>query len=379
MERMHIDFNEAIELFVNTTLPSIKAENEVPNVNFIFDKTSLNLIDYVYKNPFKLPNSWTPNIEERHLELLKLENNMDDNIPTIVIKDGYMFFMNLVRITNEYIRLSREYGFSAHPRSTFMRLSRRIFLRMGIEDFENVEAFLEKQYEFLLSREFEEYKYHTKVGNYKGYDIYGENRLNHTWDETNRHMYFEVYDGEEHVHDLSRIDYEIRKENNEMVCYIYAVQNISMRKRSKKFERALYSLNKGIENPNVHPSQVYSVLLFLQELKKKGINKIKVPTLQVLNYRYHELLSEREKERFELKWHKDLLDTYDEWDEYRKTEYAYELEFYKNVVDNMDYISYLKTEKLFALMDRVVQSEELEQLNDLDNTEDSLVFSLKNN
>ena len=88
MERTHVDFNEAIELFVNTTLPTIKAENEVPNVNFVFDKTSLNLIKHVYENPFKLPNSWTPDIEERHLELLKIENNMDPNIPTIVIKDG---------------------------------------------------------------------------------------------------------------------------------------------------------------------------------------------------------------------------------------------------------------------------------------------------
>lgn len=377
MERIHIDFNEAIELFINTTLPSIKAENEVPNVNFIFDKTALNLIKHVYENPFKLPNSWTPDIEERHLELLKIENNMDPNIPTIVIKDGYMFFMNLVRITNEYIRLCREYKFSAHPRSAFMRVSRRIFLRMGIEDFQNVELFLQKQHEFLLSREFEEYKYKTKVGEYKGYDIYAENKLNHTWDETNRHMHFEVFDGDEHIHDLSRIDYEIRSEDDEKVCYIYAVQNTPMRKRNKKFERALYSLNKGIENPNVHPSQVYSVLLFLKELKKKGIYKIKVPTLQVLNYRYHELLSEREKERFSLKWHKDLLDTYDEWDEYRKTEYAYELEFYKNVVDNMDYISYLKTEKLFSIIEKAVEKQELESLNDLDSGEGNLVFRLK--
>ena len=377
MERTHVDFNEAIELFVNTTLPTIKAENEVPNVNFVFDKTSLNLIKHVYENPFKLPNSWTPDIEERHLELLKIENNMDPNIPTIVIKDGYMFFMNLVRITNEYLRLSREYRFSAHPRSTFMRLSRRIFLRMGIEDFDNVELFLQKQYEFLLSREFEEYKYKSKIATYKGYDIYAENRINHTWDETNRHMHFEVFDDGEHIHDLSRIDYEIRQEGTEKVCYIYAIQNTPMRKRNKKFERALYSLNKGIENPNVHPSQLYSVLLFLQELKKKGIYKIKVPTLQVLNYRYHELLSEREKERFGLKWHKDLLDTYDEWDEYIKTEYAYELEFYKNVVDNMDYISYLKTEKLFSIMGKAVEKQELESLNDLDSGDGSLVFRLK--
>ena len=117
--------------------------------------------------------------------------------------------------------------------------------------------------------------------------------------------------------------------------------------------------------------------LFLKELKKKGIYKIKVPTLQVLNYRYHELLSEREKERFSLKWHKDLLDTYDEWDEYRKTEYAYELEFYKNVVDNMDYISYLKTEKLFSIIEKAVEKQELESLNDLDSGEGNLVFRLK--
>lgn len=377
MERIEIEYSEAVELFVNTTLPSIKVENEVPNINFIFDEEGLKIIKSVYEKPFKLKNVWTPNIEERHMEFLKPENNMDENSPTIKIKDGYMFFMYLVRITNNYIRLCREYGFNIPPRSTFMKISRRIFLRMGIEDFENVEEFLKKQLEFLLSREFDEYKNAEKIGEYKGYEIYIKSGLNNTWDETNRHIYFEIFNKEKCVQELARIDYEIRCEGHENVCYIYAVQNIHNRKRDKKFERCLYTLNKGIENPTVHPTQVFSVLLFLQELKKKGIMKIKVPTLQVLNYRYHEILSEREKERFRLKWHKDLLDTYNDWDEDIKKEYAYELEFYKNVVDNMDYISYLKTEKLFALIDRCVQHRELQALNDLDTADGNLIFKLK--
>lgn len=48
-----IDFKELIELFILRTLPSIKSEKEIPNINFIFDNNSIELFNYVMKHPFR--------------------------------------------------------------------------------------------------------------------------------------------------------------------------------------------------------------------------------------------------------------------------------------------------------------------------------------
>lgn len=100
-----VDFKELIELFVIRCIPSIKGENEIPNINFIFDNNGMRLFDYVKKKPFKKEGYWTPSITDEDLKLLKPENNRNSSSKTIIIKDPVLFFELLVDIVNEQIKL----------------------------------------------------------------------------------------------------------------------------------------------------------------------------------------------------------------------------------------------------------------------------------
>ena len=188
------------------------------------------------------------------------------------------------------------------------------------------------------------------INSFHNKEVYAYNKINRTWDEADNSMSFFIK-GEPN-HELSDVFYGIRHENDEKVCYIYAVQNKS-RKINKKIQRKLYHLNKGIDNPNVHPNQVYTLILFINECIKNGITKIKVPKIQVLNHRFHEILSEQYKKTFHEKWtinnikeasHDNLL-----WLEFEE-----DISWYRHIVDSSSKIDKLKQDKLFDLVKRML-------------------------
>ena len=170
-----------------------------------------------------------------------------------------------------------------------------------------------------------------------------------------------MYDGIER-HDLANVLYDIREENNERVCYIYAVQMPKLPQKSKKMERIIYKIN-SLSNDgksNVHPNFSLSLLLFIELIKSHGIEHIKVPLYQVLSYDYHVLLSNKEKEDFDHKW---TNKRFEEMERLKNSkypldkrqyeslleEYKYEKEWYDHVVDKEDFISKAKTEGLANL------------------------------
>lgn len=160
---------------------------------------------------------------------------------------------------------------------------------MGIEDIENIEHFLDKQLQFVKNITLDTYNLE-KLGIFNNYNIFMKTIVNDTWDETTRSMVF-IINGDNKTYELPLILYDI---DNNGICYIYGVQN-SNNIKDNVIERKLYSLNKNIDNPNVHPSKLYALMLFIEQLKKKGITKIVVPSMQILSYRYHELLSKKAK------------------------------------------------------------------------------------
>ena len=296
-----IDFKELIELFILRTLPSIKSEKEIPNINFIFDNNSIELFNYVMKHPFRKKDAWTEDITSKDLEITKEVNNMNPNSNTIIIDDGVSFFDYLTSIVNEHLKLFREYDYTLMTRSTTMSLLTRIWLRMDDNDFNDVISFLRKELDFYKDRTLDKYRTETYISSYEGIDSYAECNINESWDETTRSMNFRLEsNGESHT--ISRILYDIRSENGIKVCYIYGVQNNLFNITNKRIERKLYKLNKGIDNPKVHPNQLYLLILFLEILKKEGITTIKVPKNQTLSYGYHKILSNNEKSNFKAKW-----------------------------------------------------------------------------
>lgn len=363
-----ITIEDSIEFFIDYAIPAIMNEDEVPKCNFVFNQEAL---DWLYD----MKNIASLSINTKNLEMLKKQD--DPNCPTMYIKNHMLFFSYLTEIATTQLRLYEKHGEQRTPFRHLRYLIRRIWLRMGINDFNNVENFLNRQLAFVQDETFDDYRFETDIADFYNHRVTAISTANCSWDESTRSMKFKIYDGNKY-HSLPHIFYDIV----DKTCYIYAVQNDPDRHKLPKVERLLYKLNKGIENPNIHPSMVYSMKLFIDLLKEKGIDTIKVPTLQVLSYRYHEILSTETKENFKKEWPEERVERIKEGLGYAAEIYSYRYErakiWYDHVVDKEDVISRLKTENLINLVYRVIDTDDsLALTSDID-IDDSLTIKVNN-
>ena len=347
-------FKETVQLFMTSILEDIKNGFEIPNINFIFSQDAFVLAEKLKKEPFVSSIYNTPRITNEDVERILPENNIED-CPTIFVKDTFLFFSYLMEITNAFANLRKYYDNPIDTRLNLEKVLTTIWLRMGISDFNDVELFLSRQLQFIKNSIFDRYKSETYFTNFYDYGVKIKCNLNSYYDEACRSISFSIYGKDGSVYDLPNIHYGI---DNEGVCYIYAIQNKDTKNRDKKIERLLYKLNKDVEIPSNHPSQVYSMLLFIKLLKEYRIEKIKVPSMQVLSHDYHEILSERYKVYFNKKWNQNSIDNlkrnYDGNLDMRIAEYEKDKKTYEHVVDNQDEISKLKTENLYNLLYRML-------------------------
>lgn len=379
-----VEYKEVIELFLEKTIYEIKDEDETPRINFIFEEDAYDYFYHTMENPYRVEGWWIPDITEKDIDTLR-HLNEDALCPTIIVKDYQKFFNYLTEITNEQAHLYSMYGEKHSARALCIMLMRRIWLRMGPTDFLEVEHFLKQQLDFLKNRELDHLREKPeKIGEFHQNDVSVQIKINRTWDETTRAATFWIETKDFKTHNLPQIYYDIRIENNRKVCYIYAVQNDINKGRVPKIERLLYKLNKFIEEENVHPGKLYAMKAYLKLLKRCGIYRIKIPILQVLNYRYHELLSERVEEEFHTTWTKERIESHQWLPEYRlqKEMKRYEADRlrYNRFVGKQDLISQLKTENLInLLMECTNHDPSLQLRNDLDNNTGYLEFQYVKN
>ena len=345
---------DIINIFFKYTIYDLKKEIETPNINFYFQKKDYNSLKMIIDN---------------QEDLTFLINRQIDDCVNIEINDYSIFFNYLTNIINKTIKLFNEYEQNVDIEETARYLLRRIWLRMGINDFIDINSFLKNQLEFVNNRYLdtpeEKRLYPTKE-----FEIFQKTKVNDLWDETTRRMIFTIKNNEE-VYELPHILYDIDDNNT---CYIYGVQS-SQNEKNKHIERKLYKLNKGIKNPNVHPSKVYSLLLFINVLKKNNISNIIIPSLQVLSYHYHELLSIESK-----KYYEEIIKEYQNNpnDIYLKNRLEYLKNWYLHVYQKEDKISYLKTEELIYLMYRLLEhNSDIEIVNEVNIQGDYLKIKIK--
>ena len=377
MDDNKIAYKELIELFLIDTVSEIVSEDEIPKFNIIFEEEAYQFFHYIMENPYTV-NGWIiPNIKEENIKRLRSLNG-DDSCPTMVVRDYQMFFYYLMEIVNQHLRLYAMYGEYRSARNYCLCYLKRVWLRMGPSDFINVENFLEQELRFIQNNDFDYLRFEKKITEFYGNDVYIHSRLGTTFDETTRQMAFWIQAEDKKKHDLPYIHYGITEENGKRVCYIFGVQNSFFRQKNSKLERTLYKLNQNIKEENVHPSRVLVLQLFLKLLHKNNITHIKVPLLQVLNYRYHEIYGQNIKNRYK-KWDKDRIA---DFQYLRGFHLKAEIKEYENnqidyirFVDKQDIISKLKTENLINLfMEILHQNPELELLNDFDNNDGCLEF-----
>lgn len=350
-----VSLNEVVELFISSAVLDIMEEYDVPKFNIIFSDEAISWFRELLKTSLKNEGSSISNMTNDDIDRLSRDNQSDPNCPTIVVKDYRVFFELLTDIINSQISLYNDYGINKDVTSVSLMLLKMIWLRMGIEDFDNVELFLEKQLEFLENREFDNPLQETYLKDYNETKITYEVEMSEIWCESTRRIYFRMYDGNEY-HDLPKIYYDICEENGKKVCYISAVQMGLNRHRIKSVERKLYKLNKDIPNSEVHPNFVMAMSLFYEFLLLHNIDHVKVPLLQVLSYRYHEILSEQQKQFFRSKWNKEKLDYLNflkdsdraEYDELLE-DYELDKDLYNRFADKEDLISKNKIDGLINL------------------------------
>lgn len=363
MAKEYVEFKEVVELFTYTTAHDMKNESDIPKVNIIFPKSTFKLFRYVQENPFTKDGYLIPNISDEDIENLKPENQNMEGIPTIIVKNPVLFFELLTDITNAWLDQKEKYYGYGSGRALFIKNIKRLWLRMSPSDFTNVEEFLRLQLNFLTSTTFDEYiKTDKGVGEYEEYKIESSKECNDSWCETNDKMKFSLYDDAKNYHELPSIYFATETENDKTTCYIYAIQNGYDKKVNKKISRSLYKLNRGVENPNVHPSQVLALKTFIEMLSSIGITEIKIPLLQVLSHPYHELLSRQAITSFPKKWPEEkVCELYSNPDrnEYRTKEYEWDKTWYNHVVDRADAIEKAKTENLYNIFYRVAEQFDL--------------------
>ena len=368
-----------IQNFIVNTYPKLISGAEIPKVKLLFKDNDFELFET--QNDKIFIYNGMAYISEDMIDNIKNNNYYNDDEYPIEVSNTSLFFDKLMEIANLYKELYTRYNNDPlwAKTMTFMYLDYGLWLKLTPYDFLNIDAFLDKQISYLKnSNVFDELKFYNggeldevKIGSYRNYSIYASKNTNSTWYETNLNMTLTLYDTDNYTnYELPMIHYEIDKENDEYVCYIYAVQNPKYRSHNKKMERSLYELNNDVyEKPKVHPSFVLAMITFIDMLESRGIYKIKIPLLQVLNYGYHVILGEKKKENFMYEWSDEDIKEYKD---------SNELEKYNEdnkVLDNdneEDCISQRKIENLSNLIFRIQ-----ERYNNIDIDVDDYILNVK--
>lgn len=340
---------DVIKTFLYKTIPDmVSPECNMDFISFLFNKEDIEKLEKIIIDDDKEDKIMGFN----SINLLYESNNnfKDDSIR---INDYDEFFNIMTLIFNECIKKNKSGN----------EFIRSVWLRMGVEDLNNVEKFLRRQLEFLKSDKilyYEYFKDDEKIMMCIG-------SQNPEFFETNNYARFILNDRRYDNYKFPVIHYEISKQNNNPICYIYGIQNSHVKNNSnKEIDEFLRPIKKDLRNKYVSKDFVLALGMFLDMIYEKGIDEIRVPILQVFNYTYHENLSNildlvyssydnKEKEELEEEYNKGVEDD-------KVLDYMHNKTMYDRFNGKEDIISYNKTERFintFVVMNEVFDNIEI--------------------
>lgn len=374
-EKLQPTFDNVSKYFIFTIMEKIALEEDYDYANFLFNFTQEEAIEfiksqyeeYLSENNYDLIRN---NMLKRLDNLIKSINNARNNksdLPVMEINDYKRFFENLRRCHENNIKLY----FKRRPIATRFseyemgNLFKQIWLRCTPDDFKHPEEFLEKSAQMLEDKTFEEYDEEYKIGPVKSFNnniLCVKNDIARTWDESSREIQFTVYDknefGDEKCaqYKFPAIRYGIYTKNGEKICLIGSIQNKTKRTMTniqqnksfdekeisflKKIEKVKYKANKDVpkeDTEEIEPKNIIALGMFVDLLSKKGITKIQIPGMYVLDYSYHENRDKEIQNIIKRKW--PLYAQKEEPDAYKR-----DLEEYTKLLGKQDLISKTKTE-----------------------------------
>lgn len=329
--------------FLTKTIPDLRNdEYNMSYIKFVFDKETLdNLIKYLDKENLPAYYEGLQSIEY----LYKTRNEMVRGKDKVFIQvhDSEKFFSLLQELIDTYKKGSN------HTLLDYDNFIRSIWLRMGINDINDVEGFLKKQLVFLKNDEILAGNYPT-VCNFSDeeYLVYHV-KNNKDWFETNQNINFEIRRTsddifESIVYAFPSIHFGLAKENNCAKCYIYGIQSIGER-HSDEIKEKLQPIRSSLRNKSISADFIIGMSLFLDFLYDQRIRTIEIPTLQVFNYPYHEQISESTKKELEKAKEKPLS----------ANDYRCIKSVEKKFVNKEDLISYNKTERFIELFNILME------------------------
>lgn len=337
------------EMFITKTIPDFMSwEYNMPYIRFVFDEEALNdLKNTLDERKFVAYDKGIKAI--KYLRTIKKEwENRKDKI-YIVVHDSSRFFSLLQELVNIYSK-----GHSLAATDSFLR---SIWLRIGVEDINDVEGFLRRQLSFLKNDNI--------FKSYEEIDSFSKSRVlaykvqdNEEYFETNKNIVFSIRDSRGdvfegyHDYDFPAIHFGLTKIDNKPTCYIYGIQKISGM-HDENIKNDLQNVRKKMRNKYVSADFLIAISLFFDYLYDNQIYDVVIPPLQVFNYPYHEQLSKSVRLAFDSYSDEDkkhLEELYDLGDRSDKVlDYMHTKSVVDKFVDKEDIISKNKTERFIYM------------------------------
>ena len=358
--------------FISNTLHELMcAKDDAQYANFLIDFKEDEAIDFIkstYNKSLKWYSLSTIVFMEKFLDdvlagIEKAQNN-DTDYPVMEISNYKLFFENLRKVYEKEIDLyyKRKQDFLLFSSYDRENLFTEIWLRCTPEDFKHPEEFLERNAQMMSDNTFEEYDEQQRIGKISIFDnniLNVKNGVARTWDEAPREMIFRIFSRNSRGHlglfEFPVIRYGIIEQNNEKVCLIGSIQNKASEDYSTPNIKEIVDqtrkvVNRGVpgeEKKEIEPKKIIALSMFINLLHQKGITKIQVPSMYVLDYPYHEKRVQYAIDYFNKRWPENKQKENPE-------QYLQEKEVIEKLNGREDFISKTKTENFVRLFSRIL-------------------------